>query len=133
VNTMNRVGITPLMTAAASSGTSLLIELIKRGADVNAKDIVNNTALLSACYASNVCNALQLIEVGADVNVINKRGDTPLRICLDKNLIAVIAVLKSKGARVPSVSTSIRRRSPWRGGSTRKPMRRRRRPTLKRR
>jgi ankyrin repeat protein len=131
VNATNRYKITPLMAAAVSSGTTLLNELIRRGADVNAKDRVNNTALLSACYASNECNALQLIKAGADVNAANNRGDTPLRVCLAKNLIAVTAVLKSKGStiRPPSVT----KRSVWRAGFTKRSMQRRRRSTLKRR
>ena len=86
VNDTNTSGATALMIAAERGAARVVAELIRLGANVDARDSFGNTALLKACERSFVypqsteAGKLAVIrvlaEAGADVKVKNQIGQT---------------------------------------------------------
>ncbi len=67
-----------LFNAVSKNDTVKVRELVKKGADVNAKYVENGwTPLFFACWDDHFGIAQLLIELGADVNVQNDAGYTP--------------------------------------------------------
>lgn len=56
-----------------------LEDLLKRGADVNARNNYGDTALMRACWDRSGAAVEMLIEHGADVNAKDKEGRTALQ------------------------------------------------------
>ena len=76
VNKATALGRTPLLVAAATSGTLETIRLlIEKGANVNAADTSGYTPLIVAASIDNAEAAKLFIEKGASVNAQNKSGD----------------------------------------------------------
>jgi surface polysaccharide O-acyltransferase-like enzyme len=69
---------TPLHRAALTGRAEAIELLIRRGADVNARDRDGGTALHTASFLGHEKGVHELVENGADVNVANTRGETPL-------------------------------------------------------
>ena len=106
-------GMTPLMSAAYQGDIHEMTALVKNGADVHARNDVNNTALHFAAGATPVQNqmyrgspeAIQfLIEHGADVNAENNNRITPLMDAVYNNNLDGVMILISKGADVNKIS-----------------------------
>ena len=72
--------------------------LIKRGADVNARDNTGRTPLHFACQSGNINLVNMLIENGALVNERDNRGRTPLHFAALSSDCKLIATLLLKGA-----------------------------------
>lgn len=72
----NEDGSTPLMAAAASSG-SLNVEMLLPLSDVDARDCDQNTAL-SIAIAYWKPEACAILARSADLNMLNAKGETPL-------------------------------------------------------
>lgn len=66
----------PLINAVRTGDVKKVKELIKAGADVNAKDDRAGTALMLASQNGNNKLVELLIRAGADVNIKNKEGKT---------------------------------------------------------
>ena len=85
---------TILMRACEEGRIDIVNELIKAGADVNAKDVEGMTSLMYACAANknegriDIVN--ELIKAGADVNSRDKKGMTPLMLTRDIGLVDVL-------------------------------------------
>ena len=95
----DRYGSTPLMHAAAFGSVEALEILLKKGADVNARNAFNATALLRA--AADARKARLLIEHGADVKAAAQTGRTPLMVASrQQGNSSTVALLISKGADV---------------------------------
>jgi hypothetical protein len=100
---------TRLMMAAYESNLQEMERLIKSGADVNARNDVNNTPLHFAAGATPIQNQIYrgspeavayLIRQGADVNAQNKAGITPLMDAVYNNNVDSLKVLLAHGADV---------------------------------
>ncbi|OCB12738.1 hypothetical protein A5717_15965 [Mycolicibacterium porcinum] len=102
VDERDRAGRTALHYAAVDDKLDVLRELIRQGADVNAKEDAGWTPLHFAANQGNLQIAEELIRAGADVNAINNEGDEPLfrAVALGKrrNARAVAALLLDNGA-----------------------------------
>jgi len=100
---------TRLMMAAYEGNLQEMERLVKSGADVNARNDVNNTPLHFAAGATPIQNQIYrgspeavayLIRHGADVNAQNKTGITPLMDAVYNNNLDSLKVLLAHGADV---------------------------------
>ena len=97
VNAPGRLGLTPLMYAAAYGSHEALEILLDKGADVKAKDPRDSTALHYAAW--NAARTNLLLSRGADPNALSKLGRTPLLVAASSPTGApVIPIFLEKGA-----------------------------------
>ncbi len=75
-----------LIDIAHRNYETLVLPLIKHGANVNAHNSTGTTALMRAARIGGVNIAITLIENGADVNSADKYGDTALHDCINGSL-----------------------------------------------
>jgi uncharacterized protein len=78
-------------------------QLVRKGADVNAKSADGSTALHFAARAGDEALVTALLKAGADANVANRYGVTPLMEAAASQPSAVAALLLKAGAN-PNVS-----------------------------
>ena len=91
---------TPLHEAAYWNVVIMAKILLKKGADVNAKDWQGETALHEAAYWNAIDVAKVLIDESANVNAKDKNGETPLHEAASKNAVDVAKILLEKGVEV---------------------------------
>lgn len=94
-------GWTPLHFAAYYGNTACLKDLVRRGADLEAR-ARNGTAatpLLSACAGNHTDAAQALVTAGADVNAAQHGGHHPLDNALQHGNTELERVLRRAGAR----------------------------------
>jgi len=72
----NIKGRTPLMLAAFRGNTAAVINLLERGADVNARDGDGDTALMFAAYKGHALVVALLLQYGANVYARARNGWT---------------------------------------------------------
>src|SRR5215210_7122450 len=72
----NVKGRTPLMLAAFRGNTVAVINLLERGADVNARDRDGDTALMFAAYKGHALVVALLLQYGANVYARARNGWT---------------------------------------------------------
>ena len=72
----NVKGRTPLMLAAFRGNTAAVINLLERGADVNARDSAGDTALMFAAYRGHGLIVALLLQYGANVYARARNGWT---------------------------------------------------------
>jgi Gram-negative bacterial TonB protein C-terminal/Ankyrin repeats (3 copies) len=89
-------GWTPLMYAASSYGDSVVSEMLKAGANANARSNRGETALM----ASAVTGAADedLLDAGADVNAVNDVGMTALMLLVQRGEPDQVSALLKAGA-----------------------------------
>lgn len=87
-----------LLDAARSDDHSAVSDLVRRGADVNARDEDGATALAWATSHSNVAIAEILLSKGANPDLTNALGIGPLALAISNGSTAMIKLLISKGA-----------------------------------
>ena len=88
---------TPLHWAAYHSRADMMRELLRRGADIEARDFLSRTPLNRAApLQADLVHVL--IEHGADVNAKTKSGWTPLQSALASNEKATVKLLLDAGA-----------------------------------
>jgi len=96
VNASDRAGNTPLLLALRIGNVEISRYFLSRGADVNS-GTRGDTPLLRALEIGDVGFVRDLVSRGADVNVRNARGDTPLHLVRNFDLIRLFV---SNGANV---------------------------------
>jgi ankyrin repeat protein len=72
----NVKGRTPLMLAAFRGNTAAVINLLERGAEVNARDRDGDTALMFAAYKGHALIVALLLQYGANVYARARNGWT---------------------------------------------------------
>jgi len=88
----------PLHNAAYKGETKQVLDMIKAGASIEAKDESGATPLLAATMYGKSDTARTLIEMGANVNVANKEGYTPLLYASQSCDTDMVRLLIEKGA-----------------------------------
>src|SRR5919206_1432448 len=78
----NVKGRTPLMLAAFRGNTAAVINLLERGADVNARDRDGDTALMFAAYRGHRLVVALLLQYGANVHARARNGWTARKAAL---------------------------------------------------
>jgi hypothetical protein len=94
-------GWTALHFAAYYGNTACVKDLVRRGADIEAR-ARNGTAatpLLSACAGNHTDAAQALVAAGADVNAVQHGGYHPLDSALQHGNTKLAHVLRRAGAR----------------------------------
>lgn len=82
VNVSNQFQITPLHLATRHGNIIIIDRLLKKGADINARDALGNTPLFEATNrrGNSFKTSKLLIDRGAKVNIANRAGQTPLML-----------------------------------------------------
>lgn len=82
-----------------SANINVLKLFIDNGADIHAKDSLNNSLLHLACKHDNIVIVQYLVEKGLDVNAKNKVKQTPLALAKRLQYPTIANYLRSKGAK----------------------------------
>eukprot|EP00061_Rhincodon_typus_P010624 g35070.t1 len=95
VNAFDNLGKTPLIHALESGNWEIVEILLKRGADVNARDKNQNTPLSIALTNCSPDSPLleQLVKCTQDLNVQDGHGKTPLIRAVEKKMSMVVKLL----------------------------------------
>ena len=89
----------PLTSAARSGDVGSIRTLVKRGADPNATDGVNDwTPLQHAIHKHQIATMTALLDAGADPNRTDRRGVTPLMMAAGYGYTDMVSVLLKHGA-----------------------------------
>jgi ankyrin repeat protein len=97
-----------LMSAALIGLDSAVIELIDKGADVNAKDQMGRTPLMEAAFAGHGKTVEVLLERGADLDAQDNDGWTALMEATSKGHSEIVETLLDRGA-----DTNIKSNNGW--------------------
>ena len=89
---------TALIFAARQGKTEYLVDLVDRGADLDALNNDGNSALWLACYANNKHSLAELIRAGADLNTQNQNGATTLIYAASAKREEMVNMLLKAGA-----------------------------------
>lgn len=85
--------------AACEAGSlSRVHELLKKGADINARNKNGKTGLMCAVFSRNVSVVKELIREGADLNAQDKKGKTALMYAVEEGSAEIVDVLLIAGA-----------------------------------
>ncbi len=87
-----------LHSAANDDCVSRVIELLDKGAEIDALDKKGRTPLFSAISGESYVNAWLLLSRGADPNVPDKEGCTPLHFACELADMAAVQLLVGYGA-----------------------------------
>jgi len=91
---------TDLLSASAWGRTSILLSLVSRGAQINARADNGDTALLLAAAYGHAETVDALLALGADVNAKNKLGNTALMEAVGSGRLEIVKALIVKKADV---------------------------------
>eukprot|EP01098_Paradermamoeba_levis_P010768 TRINITY_DN4539_c0_g1_i1.p1 TRINITY_DN4539_c0_g1~~TRINITY_DN4539_c0_g1_i1.p1 ORF type:complete len:459 (-),score=162.22 TRINITY_DN4539_c0_g1_i1:94-1470(-) len=95
----NKEGLTPLHFAAGHANMNIIDDLVKNGANPNAKDKKGNTPIFMASSSSSALNAINLLlKSGADINATNDDDDTLLHWAAREGDQQLTRFLLEKGA-----------------------------------
>jgi ankyrin repeat protein len=103
------IGETPLMDAAVCGETSVVADLLKAGAKIDATDTVRHMTALMRAVAMDKTNpetVALLISSGANLNITDRYQETALDWARKFRNPAVIALLEKAGAKEKGLSPS---------------------------
>jgi ankyrin repeat protein len=98
----NVQGRTPLMLAAFRGDTAAVIDLLERGADVNATDGDGDTALMFAAFRGHALVVALLLQYGANVYARARNGWTAKKAAqsgLHHRIAETLRLVEAEGAR----------------------------------
>jgi ankyrin repeat protein len=91
-------GVTPLLLASAGGWNIAASELLKKGAQVNARTSSGETALEAAAFRGYLPLVDTLLKRGANPNARNGRRETPLIVAIKEGHSPVVKRLLAAGA-----------------------------------
>lgn len=101
INHHNKEGRTPLMVSSYDKHRQeVLCELIKLGAEVNAKDNFEKTAFMHAINNNNGAMMDILLKAGSEINISDLGGYTPIMLCAKRGNREGLRVLIARGGDV---------------------------------
>lgn len=95
-----------LMRAAADGNLTSVMNLVKQGSNVNARDQAGRTALMYAIVSRDLDVVSFLLHSGANPNVRDLEGRTPLIVAAGGSGPKVVSLLLASGADVNARSNS---------------------------
>ena len=101
-------GRTPLMLAAFRGNTAAVINLLERGADVNARDADGDTALMFAAHKGHALVVTLLLQYGANVYARARNGWTAKKAAqsgLHRQIAEMLQRAETEGA--PKILCSV--------------------------
>ena len=93
-------GETALMFAARQGQLEYVVDIIDRGADIEALNDDGNSAVWLACFANNIHILQELIRSGAYLDQQNANGATPLIYSASAGRLEMVNMLIEAGANV---------------------------------
>jgi ankyrin repeat protein len=102
VNAKSVLGLTPLIVASERDHQEIVQLLLEKGADTNAKKVINGrTALMCACQWGYLGVVKRILERGRDVDVSakDKAGMTALMIASRNGYTDIVELLKAYEAK----------------------------------
>lgn len=94
----------PLFQLVHKDAREEIIELIRKGADLEATDAGGNTPLMAAARQDRREMAALLIDHGADMDAVNRDGETALAVAVKGGKTDTAALLLERGAATGSRS-----------------------------
>ena len=94
---------TPLGLVSQEGEADSILEVLKRGDDINEKDYDGNTALMLAVKHGKMDAVRTLIDNKADLNIKDKHGYTALRLATRYEQKEIAGLLIDKGASLDGV------------------------------
>jgi hypothetical protein len=93
-------GMTTLMRAASLGDDRLITDLVRWGADPNARGAHQRTALQYAAERNRVAAARALLDAGADIDGVDNGALSPLVMAADRNYSELALMLIRRGANL---------------------------------
>ena len=103
-NGTNSVLARPLHFAAGANSLRAMDELIRRGADVDARDRWSRTPMVLAASVGNTAAVNLLLDHGALVEVADGAGFTPLLSACEQNHLDTVKALLDRGASLDRIT-----------------------------
>ncbi len=87
-----------LIQAAERGKTEFVVQCIKDGADINARDERGRTPILAATHGNQADTVRALIMAGADINLQDHFLDNPLLYAGAEGLLEIVMLMNEAGA-----------------------------------
>lgn len=87
-----------LFAAVAAKDTAKTLELVQRGANLNAQDSEGRTPAMVATYNNDLATAEVLIEAGADVNIRDRMLNNPFLYAGAEGYLEILKLAATHGA-----------------------------------
>jgi hypothetical protein len=100
INKKDKGGKTALLHAASNGHTAVVQFLREKGANIEARDILEQTALHITAAHGHIATVQLLLEMGADTEVKIRDGATALHIAAVRDYTAIVQLLFKNGANI---------------------------------
>lgn len=99
---MRQKSFTPLHLAVDRGSYSIVSDILRKGADVNARDLLERTPLHRIIITKHLGIAKLLIRAGADVEARDATQRTVLNYAAAENSASLVRLLIDHGAKGPN-------------------------------